>query len=356
MATIMATSALDTPSTAAAAIASAPTTAAIIDKVSDAWFKREWRSYVDRFVTKDGRIIDNANGGISHSEGQGYGLLLAAQAGDAEAFETIWRWTELHLLVRKDGLAAWKWDPKTGEIADTNNATDGDILIGWALSRGAQTFSRTDYREAAERIARAVGKEVVRPGKDGLILLPGATGFSEKEQPDGPVVNLSYWIFPAFLAFKALAPETDWDGLARNGMALLDESRFGPFSIPTDWESLAGAEPLPAKAFVAEFGYNAIRIPLYLAIEGGPASQRALRRFAGSWTRPEAHTLTVKTGAVTPPLGAAGYDLVLAVARCAALGQAILPETIKVRSDVYFPETLRLLSFIAIQERFPQCL
>ena len=37
----------------------------------------DWAAYRDRFVLPDGRVVDDANGGISHSESQGYGLLLA---------------------------------------------------------------------------------------------------------------------------------------------------------------------------------------------------------------------------------------------------------------------------------------
>ena len=37
-------------------------------------------------------------------------------------------------------------------------------------------------------------------------------------------------------------------------------------------------------------------------------------------------------------------------------GQPIPPEMINTRSDLYYPETLRLLSVLAIQERFPACL
>jgi endo-1,4-beta-D-glucanase Y len=339
-----------------AAAASEPNTDAIIGQVSAAWFKLEWNRYAARFIAPDGRVVDNANQGISHSEGQGYGLLLAALAGDAGRFEALWRWTAQKLMVRKDGLAAWKWDPRTGAIADLNNATDGDILIAWALSEGAGRFGRADYRAAAERIARAVGALAVRSGKQGLLLMPGSRGFDAGEQPDGPVVNLSYWVFPAFPALKVLAPDTDWDGLGRNGMALLEASRFGPYGLPTEWESVAGDTPQPARNFRAEFGYNAVRIPLYLALEGGPASRRALRRFAGAWTQTMARPLDVKVAAVTPPLAAPGYDLVFALARCVVAGQVIPADVIKARSDLYYPETLRLLSIIAIQERAPQCL
>jgi hypothetical protein len=48
-----------------------------------------WRSYKRRFLSDQGRVIDTANGGISHSEGQGYGMLLAVAASDHETFDAI---------------------------------------------------------------------------------------------------------------------------------------------------------------------------------------------------------------------------------------------------------------------------
>ena len=329
-----------------------------VDGASRAWLASEWQAYAARFVAPEGRIRDNGNGDVSHSEGQGYGLLLAAKTGDAARFETIWGWTAKTLMVRPDGLAAWKWDPKTKAVADTNNATDGDILIAWALAEAAERFKRPDYRSAAQGIARAIGAGAAWPHGAGLILAPGLKGFAAGEQPDGPVINLSYWVFPGFPALQALAPEVDWAGLRRNGLALIEASRFGSFGLPTDWESLAAARPRPAANFPAAFGYNAIRIPLYLAMDGSPDARRALRRFAGAWTQTASTTSLVdsKEAAVTLPIKEPGYDLVLALARCVAGGQAIPPEMINRRSDFYYPETLRLLSVLAIAERSPACL
>ena len=70
----------------------------------------DWAAYRDRFVMPDGRVVDDANGGISHSEGQGYGLLLAFSAGDRGTFERVFNFTRNQLLIRDDGLAA-RWFP-----------------------------------------------------------------------------------------------------------------------------------------------------------------------------------------------------------------------------------------------------
>src|SRR5690606_11650664 len=70
----------------------------------------EWTSYVENYVAEDGRVIDTANNGISHSESQGYGLVLSALADDQPTFERIWTFTSTQLMVRDDGLASWLWD------------------------------------------------------------------------------------------------------------------------------------------------------------------------------------------------------------------------------------------------------
>lgn len=46
----------------------------------------EWDTFKARFLDPSGRVVDPQNGGISHSEGQGYGMLLALRADDREAF------------------------------------------------------------------------------------------------------------------------------------------------------------------------------------------------------------------------------------------------------------------------------
>jgi len=327
-------------------------------QVARMWFKAEWQIYASTFLTPDGRIVDNANGGVSHSEGQGYGLLLAAYADDSERFDRIWRWTQAHMMARPDHLLSWRWDPQKGAITDPNNATDGDILVAWALAQGAQKFNRPDYRASAALIAAAIGAALIQSGDHGLILLPAASGFARDEQPDGPVVNLSYWVFPAFPTLKELAPAYDWDGLRANGLKLLSASRFGPLRLPPDWLALGGQSPAPAKNFPAQFGYNAIRIPLYLAWDSSASARRALAAYVNLWRGPHSagpYVIDVNSGSAEQILDGAGYRLALALARCAALGLPIDEEVIKTRDPLYYPDTLRLLSIAAIQERFPQC-
>lgn len=347
-----------TPSARQMADGSEVRTAAILSEVSDTWFRGEWDAYRTRFVSDDGRVMDNANGGISHSEGQGYGLLLAVAADDAASFETIWRWTADHLQKRSDALFTWKWDPVKGEVADLNDAADGDILIGWALARAAKRFGRADYEVEARRIVTDLAARLVTSSGAGPVLMPGAQGFGAADQPDGPVVNPSYWVFPALRDFVGLVPGTDWNGLRRTGFKLLEASRFGPRRLPSDWVALGGPKPVPARSFPAWFGYDAVRIPLYLA--GDPD---APRKFLYPYTTPDLGidgsgpaVIDASTGAIGQRMAGAGYRAVFALARCAVHGVKIPPDLMSSRDALYYPETLRLLSLSIVQERFARCL
>lgn len=323
------------------------------DLVADAsrgWFRREWDDYKARFVSTEGRVIDNANAGVSHSEGQGYALLLAEAAGDQTSFATIWRWTAENLQKRPDALLAWEWAPNKKALADVNNATDGDILVAWALGRAAKTFSRADYSVAARRIAKAVAEKVLINGTTGPLLLPGQAGFDAKSQPDGPVVNLSYWVFPAFPELAELVPEADWTRLRQRGLELIQASRFGPAGLPSNWIGMAAGHPAPAQNFPADFGYDAIRIPLYLAWDPH-LDASVLTPFA----QLAPAVIDLKTGTAREVMGGSGYRMVTALTKCAIAGVRLPADLMSSRDELYYPESLRLLSILAIQERFPQC-
>ena len=145
-------------------------------------------------------------------------MLLAVAANDRVAFDRIWGWTRANLMVRDDQLLAWRWEPNARPVVtDMNNASDGDILVAWALAEAAEFWQDESYRAAGRRIAVEAGRKLVLfGGPDGPLLLPGVSGFSQEDRPDGPLLNLSYWVFPAFARLPLVAPEVDWRGLTRS--------------------------------------------------------------------------------------------------------------------------------------------
>ncbi|GAU85822.1 glycosyl hydrolase family 8 [Bosea sp. BIWAKO-01] len=320
---------------------------------------RLWPAYRDRFITPEGRVIDNGNGGISHSEGQGYAMVLAAAAQDRETFDRLWAWTSRELGVRPDGLSAWRWqaDAKPN-VTDTNNASDGDILIAWALGEAGIRWEEPRYTQAMQKITAAVFRQNVVGSRVGPVLLPGAVGFGAKEQPDGPIVNLSYWIFPAIDRLQKLDPAQDWAALRRSGLALLRESRFGPLKLPPEWLSVGAQRSAPAAQFERSFGYNAIRIPLYLAWSSRAATDHLLP-YLTMWNQNEnigPFVIEIDDGKAREPLDAAGYKMVFALVQCVANNKPVPTELATRNNELYYPSTLGLLSLLAISERRPQCL
>jgi len=320
----------------------------------------DWAAYSARFVDPSGRVIDDANGRISHSEGQGYGMLLAYLAGDKAGFERIWTFTRTELLIRDDDLAAWRWDPDADpHVTDINAASDGDILIAYALALAGEAWSVPDYVSSATRIARALGQQVVRREGGRLVLLPGVTGFSVGERPDGPVLNLSYWIFEAFPVFARLAPEVDWAGLAASGRELLSLARLGPAKLPPDWISAPADRPLaPAEGFEPVFGYNSLRIVLYLLRAGIPDSD-VQKAILNNWMVQNGGMpaiVNIPTGKALARLSEPGYRMLAATLACAIDGTAIPADLRRLQPSQYYPSTLYLLSLSLVSEKYPKCL
>ena len=333
---------------AAAIIAVAPSAAPPPERLDPA----EWRLYQSRFITADGRVVDTGNGGVSHSEGQGYGMLLAVAYDDAAEFERLWRWTESRLQLRDDHLFAWRWRPDapTGEeVADRNSAADGDLLIAWALARAARRWQEPSYRAAARAIAEDLLAKLSLEAGGQRLLLPGPAGFVH----DGvATVNLSYWIFPAFRELAEVAPSPAWQQLDATGITLLEAARFGRWQLPPDWLTLA-QPPRPSRRFPPVFGYNAIRIPLHL-VWGGIDDVDLLRPFvdyaAAHEPAPPA-TLDLISGEASAERLSAGGRAILTLVRSAASGEPASLPSLKGDED-YFAASLLLLTKLAHTERF----
>lgn len=318
-----------------------------------------WSEWSRRYVKRSGRVVDTAAHGASHSEGQGYGMLLAVAAGDRAAFDQIWRWTHANLAVRSDHLLAWRWDPNTRAVSDRNNATDGDILVAWALAEAADLWNSPEYVAAASAIAEDVSRLLVVDAIGvGPVLLPASFGFTRADQTDGPVVNLSYWIFPAFSRLAQLAPKGDWDRVRRAGLAIVDAIQSQAPASVTNWTALGDSKIAPARRFPAKVGYDAVRIPLYLAFAPHENAER-LAGF-GAMFPPAATGLPIvdlRSGEVDEIAKGRGYGALAALRDCVVGGQPFPDEFYRLGGDdAYYPATLHALALVAALIAHGECL
>ncbi len=315
----------------------------------------EW-SFWKGAYTEAGRVIDGPQGDVSHSEGQGYGMLLALAYNDRPAFDSYLDWAISTLRVRDDGLFAWRWRPGAEPaIADTNNASDGDLLIAWAAARAAARFQDQYYMDLASSLAETLIARCMAtdPATGRRFLLPAVEGFQRDE---GPVLNPSYIVLPALRELAAATGIAELGQLADDGSAILAD--LAADGLPPDWVQMTADGPVPAADLSNNAGYDALRVPLYL-IWDGQGDHPAVIRWHEIWSRAggEAMPTVVEagTGAVLEESPNPGYRATPAVVSCIlgdARGAALPRVTLE---EPYFPATLSLLSRVAQREKWPRC-
>ncbi|CAN5883578.1 glycosyl hydrolase family 8 [soil metagenome] len=271
-----------------------------------------WQAFKAAFVAADGRVVDTGNGGVSHSEGQSYAMMLAVVAGDRPGFDQAWQWTEANLARPDLALYAWRYDPRAATpVADRNNATDGDLMIAWALARAGDLWHDARYSDRAAAIRAAILQKLVVVRGRRRLLLPGLDGFATGTHTK---LNLSYYIWSA-LDDCARRDGGAWRPVIADGQALLRAAQFGPNRLPTDWIDVGNDGTVsPAADKPPYFGFDAIRVPLYAVTSG----RGALVKPIAAWWRglrakgaPIPAWIDVTTGASAPyPLSVGGMAVV----------------------------------------------
>ncbi|SDW96164.1 glycosyl hydrolase family 8 [Roseicitreum antarcticum] len=320
-----------------------------------------WQAWKATHLDATGRVIDRLQGDSSHSEGQGYGMVLATEFNDPEAFAAMFGWTEMHLKQRGDGLLSWRWLPGTlNAVPDRNNASDGDLFYAWALLRAARAFGDQRYLDRAVQVAQDLAAAcIVRnpADRDRLVMLPASVGFAHD---DAISVNPSYYM-P--LAMREVAAGT---GVSALGVAAQDADALlatlaGGGLIP-DWVDISPAGMGPSARMSANSGYEALRVPLFL-IWSGMSEHPAVRQAASVYGRtvtPGAPVPTVMepaSGVVLESSPDAGYRALAGLVTCSvrapgSVGADMPPYSTR---QPYYPATLQMFAMIAANQILPEC-
>ncbi|MFC7553923.1 glycosyl hydrolase family 8 [Pseudoroseomonas wenyumeiae] len=243
-----------------------------------------WQGFRARFLLPEGRVVDTGNGGISHSEGQGWALFCAERCDDRAAFDQLLGWTRQALRRPEDRLHAWRYRPGAAQTwSDRNNATDGDLFIAAALLLAARRWAQPAYAEAGTAMARDILRLLLRQVAGRTVLLPGAAGFEEAESVVlNPLITLS-----AIRLLARAVPDPAWLRLVADGVGLLRLARFGRWGLPPDWLTLRRADGALglAPAWPPRFSYDAMRVPLYMAW-AGLGDEPAVRAALAFWSDP----------------------------------------------------------------------
>ena len=302
-----------------------------------------WESYKSRFLMPDGRIVDTGNGNVSHTEGQGFAMLMAVENDDKTAFDKMWHWTNATLRNKENGLFYWRYNPVAPDpITDKNNASDGDVLIAWALLKADAHWHDKGYGNASDAITKALLSRTVIRYAGNRVMLPGAQGFNLNSEV---VLNPSYFIFPAWQAFADHTHMQVWRELIQDGQAMLGKMGSGDPNLPTDWVSLSAAGKFtPAKAWAPRMSYDAIRIPLYLSWYNRQSPQLApWRNWFSQYNREKTPAwINVTTNETAPYMMEGG----LLAVRDLTQGVEQEEPTITAKDD-YYSASLKMLVWLA---------
>lgn len=237
----------------------------------------EWQQYQSDFVQADGRVID-VQKGITHSEAQGYAMLLSLNFADRALFASLWRWTQDNLQQRSDHLMAWSWGQRADQswgILDANNATDGDILIAFALLKASRLWNQTGYQRQALEIIQDIRTRLCYSLKGRIFLLPGEQGFIDDQEIK---LNPSYQILAAFELFAEFDRPDFWLRVKRDAVWLVEQSIEPQSGLPADWLWLSKVTGLPSRRD-ERYGYEAVRVFLYQLWEPGRDLRLPLAMF-----------------------------------------------------------------------------
>jgi endoglucanase len=309
-----------------------------------------WTAFRARFLLPEGRVVDTGNGGISHSEGQGWALFCAVRCDDRAGFDLLLDWTRQALRRPGDSLHAWRHVPGAAQAwSDRNNASDGDLFIAAALLLAARRWGQSAYAGAGTAIARDVLRLLLRRVAGRTVLLPGAAGFEAAEHV---ILNPSYYAFPAIRLLAGAVPDPAWLRLVADGVGLLREARFGRWGLPPDWLALRRADGAIALApdRPPRFSYDAVRVPLYLAWSGlaeEPAAPAALS-FWGDPAHPYLPAWTdLGSNHISAYAAGAGIEAILQFTG----GQPWRSRMARPdRADGYYDSMLKMLTLVANME------
>lgn len=315
-----------------------------------------WAAWKAAYLTEEGRVVDGLQNGASHSESQGYGLLLATLLQDNAAFDSIFAWTEANLAIRGDALLAWRWFPEAARaVPDRNNASDGDLFYAWALALRGTRDGNAAMIERASATSRALVAACVRPAPDGSgrqLFMPAAQGF---DNDDALLINPSYYMPRAMRDLASMTGTRDLAVCAADGEALMgDLARAG---LAPDWVRVqAGGMVIPGDR-PDRSGYEAMRVALFL-LWSGSASHPAVIRQAQAYQRANSagrlatgdHVTVFDriSGDVVETSRHVGYGAVAALITCAAgRGRGAPIPPYRTVDQAYYPATLHLMALVA---------
>ncbi|HET6910168.1 MAG TPA: glycosyl hydrolase family 8 [Mycobacteriales bacterium] len=220
-------------------------------------------TFLDSYVTSDGRVIRHDQGGDIVSEGEAYAMVLAEVADRPAIVRAVWHWTQRH-LQRPDGLLSFH-ATSSGQVLDQQSASDADTLAAYALLRYRGSDAKHLHLDG-DRIAAAIlaNETVTQDGVSVLVAGPWAMSSPQTVDP-------SYLMPPVFRALSTMTGDARWRKLADDSLRLLSGLTSNGQRLPSDWAHFGSGtltmSSAPSGGGSASYGEDAARTPVWLAYD-----------------------------------------------------------------------------------------
>ena len=242
-------------------------------KQADERAAEAWQYFKDELLSKDGAVVRTEDD-LVVSEGQSYGMMLALQNDDREAFDRIWNWTRKG--KNRQDLFAWKLK-KNGEVLESVSAPDADVMIGMALIFAARKYQEPRYLKEAQVILKSILQYEVDQDDYLLFCSYDKTWF-----------NPSYQMPAFFRLFAKYTGEKRWLKVAERSYDLIFsclKEEYGNLDngLVPDWCNRDGSSRVGG----GDFYYDAMRTPYFIALDylwhGQERAQSYLDKVIGNF-------------------------------------------------------------------------
>jgi len=247
-----------------------------------------WKTnYIENCGTDKARVkFDNTAQTVS--EGIGYGMLLAAYAGDKDLFNRLWAYYKQ--FRNANGVMHWRIDGCT-TVSGQNGATDAELDAAMALIvanyQWPNTSSPHNYKTDAVTLINAIKNKEINSSDYTF-----ENGDSWKPACRNPSYQAPGYarVFKVFMAENGQANNAYWDNVIQKTESLLINNANTTSGLSTNWctpagppnSSCSGSGTAPDK-----FGYDACRAPWRQAVDyiwyGPSAMQTITNRQAAYW-------------------------------------------------------------------------
>ncbi len=233
------------------------------DLITEADLRSTYSGWKSKYIVDCGsgraRVENFENGTrTTYSEGQGYGMLIAAYMNDRTLFDRLWAMGKARL--NGNGVMGWQFDCNgyISSVGGSTSATDGDLDAIMGLAVAADRWGSSYRTQAVQYITDLKDHNFLKhPGSGTWIQAPGDDD-GRRLQYFG---NSSYFIPAYYRVFQQLSGDADWGAITSDTYDQLEAAAHGT-------TGLVGNEVYwDGRNKENQVDYNGARMPWRLALD-----------------------------------------------------------------------------------------